>query len=762
REPARSAEAAEGEAAADGDEPSVEQLALPEVQGLPIPLMGGLATRTLAILVGAAALAFVLVLVVGLSLWSAPAAPGADGGPQTAALPEEPGRPMLDLTRMKALGYAELMALAEEYAGEDPAGAAQLYRLAAGHEDADLPRVLHARHKLSRSLVRLGQYDEALRICASLRAVSRPGDELWKGALITSISALGQQDRWTDFFRHLHLLRANSARYADEAPLNRWLAYCKAMAGMRLLLERCEQTRTLYGVEPPSFGRAPCGGRPLLAEDIIPTSGRYGDGTLRTQCSMGELRLLSEGAPLGKVLADVARAADLTIEYDGPTHYAVTASLETISPEHALEMVLGSVGLAARRREGKLTVASMQPLPSSDQQALKEALWGLQEFLILYPESTHVAEAYYALGHLHMTQGQVRMALDQLDTLCKEFPRSLWSVYGSYMAGRARCEIQSWERAERNLLSVVDSTVEHPLAQSAFLWAAHCQVQLGKYEEAVACFRKALADEIEDPLAAGILYNIAFCLEKSGASHLEVEERYTELRTRFPETAYARDADYRLSRMALDRGEHSRAVMRYEFYLSMWSLEEKRSRQACSDLIRCYVLMGDHVRAILLGEVMCAAVGHGPEYREALPLLLEAYEKAGLQDVGLEAIEGCLAVAEEPRWQRALQVEKARLLADLGRRDQARTILQQLQQQAHTREFLHKVRLVEARILMEEGESAQAMALCREAALKCRSEETCAKALEMMGRNYGLRNRFDKAALAYAGKCPLDEEGRAR
>ncbi|MHC4787673.1 MAG: tetratricopeptide repeat protein, partial [Planctomycetota bacterium] len=216
--------------------------------------------------------------------------------------------------------------------------------------------------------------------------------------------------------------------------------------------------------------------------------------------------------------------------------------------------------------------------PQTNAEALEAALWALQEFLILYPESAHVAEAYYALAHLYMSEGRPKMALDQLAVLCKEFPGSPWTVYGHYMAGRARFERGDWAGAERELLAVVDTAEEHVLTRSAFLWAAQAQVELGRYTEAVACFRRALADEAKDPLTPKILYNIAYCLEMSRSSPLEVEERYTELRTRFPETEYAREADYRLARMAMEAGHHRKAVARYEFYLGRWSIRERRGR----------------------------------------------------------------------------------------------------------------------------------------------------------------------------------------
>jgi predicted negative regulator of RcsB-dependent stress response len=355
-----------------------------------------------------------------------------------------------------------------------------------------------------------------------------------------------------------------------------------------------------------------------------------------------------------------------------------------------------------------------------------------------------------------MSQDQTKMALDQLEVLCKEFSDTLWGVYGHYMAGRGSCEVQDWHRAERELLCVVDSPVEHPLMQPACLWAAQAQAELGKYTDAVACFRRALAHETKDPLTPKILYNIALCLERSDASPLEVEDRYMELRTRFPATEYAREADYRLARMALEAGKFRKAVARYEFYLGAWPVDLQRSREACRDLILAYVRTQDYVRAVLLGEIMCTTFGREREYREALPMLLEAYREAQMQQVGLDVITRSLAAMPDVQQQWQLKVEKADFLVALKRYDEAEAMVGQLRQEVEDPDLLWRLKLAEARILVGKGEASQGVRLCREVALKAGEPQTRAAALKFMGRCYELSKDFDKAALAYAGKCPAD------
>jgi tetratricopeptide (TPR) repeat protein len=759
-QPGQAAEAAaEAQPPADG---TPEQVVPPELLRFRIPLLGTHSLKSLAAIVVGLALVFVCVLVLATRLRRAASGRAAPASVPAASSAERPGVPAPPLpAELAALGFDDLMERAELAVAEGrPEQAAVFYREAGGREEAGLPKVLLARCRLARVLTPLGRCDEAQRICESLRAVSRPGDDLWKSAVIGSIDALGAQGDWGEFFRHVSLLHANTARYADEAALNRWLLYCRAMAMVRIYLKRSDRGALPFGVEPPPFGQAQCPTAPLVAEHIMPTSGRYGDGTLRADYRMGELYLVSEGAPVGRVLEQIVRATGLQVRYDGPSDYPISARFNTISPRQAVELILGSIGLAVQERDGALVAApDSRWAGATMDDARRAAMWAVQEFLILYPEAAELPEAYYALAHLYMVQGQRQMALDQWDVLCRECPASLWGVYGYYMAGRTRFEMKDWRAAERDLLRVADSAVRTPLAQAAFLWAAQSQAELGKYGDAAASFRRALAYESPEPLTAEILYNIAFCLEKSGASPLEVEERYVELRTRFPGTKYARDADYRVARMALDAGQYSKAAARYEFYLSTWPPDEPRGRAACRDLAYAYLQAGENVRAALLGEVMCAAFGAEEEYWQALPWVLEACRKAGLCPEGLDLLDRSLQAAVQPQRKWYAEVQRAGLLAEMGRTDDAAGLVAQLTLQVGDPELLCQLKLVEARVNMARGNADAAIAGLGEVALNSETDETCAEALKLMGRYYEMTKQFDRALLAYGGNCPQTGEG---
>jgi len=749
------AEPAEGEGAVD------EGLVPPEVAGVHVPLLGTLPVWAVVAALGLSAGALILVFLTALSFWHpagpAPVGEAARAAAVVALLEAEETKLRQEIARMD---YDELIDSGEECsAAGDHLRASRLYEEAAERKAPDERAALFAECKLASALAVTDEAERALMLCESLRSVSRPGDELWKHALIQSIGILGQKEQWGEFFRQVYLLRANSARYSDEAAVNRWLAYCRAMARARMAMQRCEREGPLYGAEPPALGCAPCKCRPLMTEDIAVGTATYEQGALQVDYAAGELSLTVEAVLLDQVLGAVAEQAGLEFQTQDLPPYRVTASLVAGVPEHAVEMVLGSVGLEATEEGAGLTVHPLDPEKWTDQRAIDSALWSLQDFLMLYPESANVPEAYYALARLYVAQEQADTALRQLEILDNEFSSTIWNLHGRYLAGRACAEAGDWSRAERELLGVVDSPLDHGQRLAAFYWLAESQKALQKYADAAACYRRALAPEGKDLRTAHILYNIAYCTEKAGAPLTQSEERYMEVRTRYPRSAYAPLADFRLARMALEAGDHRKAAMRYEFYLGNWPIDDQAGRDACRDLMLCYVQNGQHAHAVLLGEVMWSTFADAPQCAEVLPALLAACRSVDLSEMGLSFLDLHLESVQDLALRQALHLERAGLLVDVDRCEAADALLHQLESEVSDPLLLSKLRLQKARNLLAGSQFSKATELCRRVALECSDQSVCAEALELLGRHYESEKRFDMAALVYSGQCPAPEEG---
>lgn len=753
--------AAGGGATAEGEETEEPDPVPPGVGAVRLPVFGELPLSRFRVLIAVCGLVFLAAAGSTLLLW--PREGSAPDGPAPSALSPESGgsRPERQTSPLPAGSYAELMKMGDEAVQQGRyRHAARCYGAAAEHSDEGISFVLLARHKRSRALVLAGRHAEALKLSEELQSVSRPGDPLWKHALVTALVANAERKDWGEFFRLVCLLRANSARYDDEENLNRWLSYARAMGKVRLTLPRLQGEGALYGRRPPSFGRAPSVLAPLRADQIVVTTGNYGDGSLEVRPSPGELRLRSDGAPLDSVLGEIAAALGLDVEYSGPGDARVVAELSASAPQYAVEMALGAVGLKGEIQNETLKVSPLRSAPASTEQAVQQAQWALQEFLILYPESPQVPEAYYALGLLYMLRGRPGMGLDQFRILTDEYPRARWATLAHYMAGRAYHEQEDWRRGKEELMLAADQSRDESLIASANLWGAQCMVELQHYEEAARSFRRALAHETDERLAPRILYNIAYCMEQAGAFRPEVEQRYLEVRTRYPQTRYARMADYRLARMPFAAGNYRKAMDRYEAYLDAWPAEDQWGRNACRDLLLSYVRSGYQVRAVLLGDGMGPKVGFKRQYWEALPSLLMACYRSGLHSTGLDIVEHARKAAPTPRWEQALQLHRARYLIELKRYEEAERNLKALAAVA-SGEMQRRVTLERMRLKTLTGRGEPDPVALQKLAAEADSPEVRERALRMAGENYEQTEQYARAARVYAGEALTSERGGA-
>jgi len=689
------------------------------------------------------------------------------GGEPETAPPDEFAK------RWTALPYDEIMDMADRRSADgDSIGAAGLYRSAAEREGEGPAKTAFASFRLAQMLVAQEEYGEALRIFRSLEARSRPGDQLWLHALVETVTILSRGEDWRELWRTSNLLQANLARYPEAmAPdgelcaVEAWTVYSKAMARVRMFLAQAGQAGRLYDVDLPPYGRAPCVRPPLQAEQITIRTSEAPPAGLSARPDAHALVIEADGVPVGDVVDAVAAWGGPAVTYDPADAPPVTCLMRVVAPAVALEVILGSVGLQARRVGDEWAVQPFAAKPDSPEQARKVAMDALYDLLTLYPECPQVDEAYFALAHLFLAGRDAAgepatIAMDQFENMTGRFPRSPWTVYGRYVTGRAALEAGDYERAERELLRAHDGVVRHPLKLPALRHAATAQMALDKHLQAASCLRQCLALGPPEELVPELLYGLACCMEESGASRREVARRYLELVSRFPNSEEAVLADYRRARMAFDAGDYAAAAARYEHFLARRPMRGDVGQKVCAELVQCYANLGQHYRVVLLGEVMSTAMSDSEEFRRVLPILLDACKKAGLGRIGLSFLDRARQQTSDEALMRRLDLERASFLLTLGRYAEGSALLKELEGCATDPGDLYDVCLLRARACLAQGEPERGLDLCR---LVARSagplDPVRAEALRIMGSYYESHDEYDKAALLYSGKLPVEQEG---
>jgi hypothetical protein len=275
--------------------------------------------------------------------------------------------------------------------------------------------------------------------------------------------------------------------------------------------------------------------------------------------------------------------------------------------------------------------------------------------------------------------------------------------------------------------------------------------------EAATGYRRCLGLKPPAEVRPELLLCEAQQLARAGVARAEVDECYLRVRTLYRGTEHARTADYRRARLAWKAGDARTATGRYERFLANWSLDSATGRRACADLLQAYLEAGQYVRALLLGDVMRARIGGSGEFRRCLPALLSACVHAGLPEQGLAMVDAAIAQAP-PEKRHECAMHKARFLLNLGREAQAESLLKNLEADARSPQQRYGAALLRARLLLAgQGEDA-GIDICRTVA----TAPDCpgalrAEALRVLGGHYERTGRYHQAALAYNGRCPVNQ-----
>jgi tetratricopeptide (TPR) repeat protein len=382
--------------------------------------------------------------------------------------------------------------------------------------------------------------------------------------------------------------------------------------------------------------------------------------------------------------------------------------------------------------------------------------------------STYQAEAHLALARLHLADrqsdgeladGAAQSARNHLENLLERHPRSPWAIYARYAAGRLAQETGDAEGAETDLMYVVDKAPPGELKWRALMHAAEARAQCGRHDRAAAAYRRCRELGAPDSKRPTLLLREARQLELAGAPRAEVEQCYLRVHSMYGKTTHARTADYQRARLARDAGDRAAAVERYEFFLASWDMTTAEGRRAAADLVRCYLDTGESLRAVLLGDIMRARIGKSAEFRECLPALLSASAEAGLEDVALAMVEAAVRGAS-PAERHSLHMDKARFLIRVGRNEEAAEVLRELEKSARTAADRYRAVVLRATMLLGSEQEDPGVGLCRMVATAedC-PQEVRADALRVLGAHYEKTGRYEEAALAYSGKCPIPAEG---
>ena len=202
-------------------------------------------------------------------------------------------------------------------------------------------------------------------------------------------------------------------------------------------------------------------------------------------------------------------------------------------------------------------------------------------------------------------------------------PKKEWTAEQFYKAAKEEFDNHNWEAASKLYEQLESKFPYGRFAQQAQIEVAYCYYKMGETAQAVsatekfiklhpnhpnvdyAMYLKALANFKEDlgPLARIISQDLA---DRDPKAARESFEGFKELVSRYPESRYADDSRERMAYLIEALARHELNVARY------------------------YLSRGAYLAAANRAQDAITRFPHSPAHREALEVLIEAYDRMGM------------------------------------------------------------------------------------------------------------------------------------
>ena len=626
--------------------------------------------------------------------------------------------------------------------------ARDLYRAAWERRRSGEDGALRGGLRLSGLLATAGRGDVALKMLGKIKDNAEIGTSIWRDALIALVGLCGQRGATERLYRNACLLRANVDRYATADTLRAWSEYQIAMARFARATPHRRPDGSPLSLDDLNFGSA----RPELSgtgqdEASRPTDpAKSGEILLETNATGATVR--ANRAPISTVLEAFEREAVIEVPAESPNRLRLDVHMEGVPMGRALELALGGRGLVyGHDRAGRAVVRPLRwPEPGSAR-AIEDALNALERFVMVFSESGYLPEAYYAMSHVYLLQGEEDRSLSQIETALEKFPRSVWSAPSHYMAGWIAGRQGNPASGLRHMQSI--QRADEPLLTYAAGMRGHFHRCENNWQDGLDCLEKALENSLPDPFRAKLLYDRAVCLENLDVDRHEVTRAYSALQKNHPSTRYGTLSVRALARIALDEGEPRKAEKLLARGMTTPFGEKISWKDVSGRLVEGFCERDEPMRGALLGEILRERSGGSLGLDMAI---IRSASRAQLPNLGLQAVSRILAQDISAAQRGRVLCRQGKLLWQADRPGEAIEALEKAAELAAGKESECEALLCRAEVLIEQQKLDECLKVCRQVLEQGTDADKEERALRLMGRCHVARGEYELAARIYEGE----------
>lgn len=433
----------------------------------------------------------------------------------------------------------------------------------------------------------------------------------------------------------------------------------------------------------------------------------------------------------------------------------VTLYLPVTSGIYLAELACGGAGLLWRY-DGE-TAILYDPETYSDFETHKKilveeavAIW--QRFLLHYRGDHRSPNAHFALGIMYTLEDQKPTALSEYKLISSQYPNNPLAPFALMNSSKLKTNLRDYEGARRDLNDLLIQYPECRLVDEASLYLAEATMEYGLYEDAEKMFDKVYKLNLSANIRCRASYGLGKCAYERG-DYPKAQAWLTRAidMTESSDDSRLGTAFSLLGRVCVQQKKYEQASLAFR-----GALQKKLSRdeyfQVTMELIRSTIREQRYVKALELLDSIPEPQLSQEQTCEVMLVRSRILRDIDLTETAISLLRRKIEFIADAGLRARLSMELASCYLETGDLSVAEKELMDSVYDLEENVEIQRSLALLADIIYRRGRLEMAEDLCHQ--ILCRPDVDPGirkEVFSLLGRMYQDQQRYDRAALAYAG-----------
>jgi len=378
-----------------------------------------------------------------------------------------------------------------------------------------------------------------------------------------------------------------------------------------------------------------------------------------------------------------------------------------------------------------------------------------REFLLMFPEDERLTNVRFALGLLYIPQNLYTESISEYKLVANRFARSPLAPYALLNLAKIRQNLKDYRGAYEDLRQLMEQFPDSQVAVDASLEYADSAFKAELKEESARIYKRvyhsALTSDIQTSAAFGAgrssyltgdypeaeKWLTKYILAASGTPSAELYQAYLYLVRTY---------------LALDKTDLASGAMSLAMQGAAKYLQKEEYIDIVPSLVAAYMKQGSYVQAMNLINGVDMTSLTQDESVQILILKSRLFRAMGLVDKALVVFGDRIEYTYDKQLRAQIYFELSQSYIEAGDYVAAGKLLSEVIVLTQPGALMYESALSLADVCLKQGNSLQAISVCRQLLQLEPQADVKQKALELLAAAYKQNKNYDSAALALMGQ----------